>query len=164
MNRNFAIVAAIATVLLITTISAVSITTPENAFAYEKNQAASQTNACGNSEIPTNVGCQNTDSQIQGDENAVAQTAQQIFPERLVIPELEPETCIECFINELFGLTEIEIAALGGITTIGQLCALIELFPNPAVLHAVGGILIQIGVDHDRMFQIIDCLTKLVRG
>jgi hypothetical protein len=29
----------------------------------------------------TNVGCQNTDSQIQGDENGVAQTAQQTFPE-----------------------------------------------------------------------------------
>ncbi|HZD35128.1 MAG TPA: hypothetical protein VE130_07985 [Nitrososphaeraceae archaeon] len=28
-----------------------------------------------------NVGCQNTDSQIQGDENGVAQTAQQTFSE-----------------------------------------------------------------------------------
>jgi hypothetical protein len=27
------------------------------------------------------VGCQNTDSQIQGDENGVAQTAQQTFSE-----------------------------------------------------------------------------------
>ncbi|MGA7368444.1 MAG: hypothetical protein WBX01_04895 [Nitrososphaeraceae archaeon] len=29
--------------------------------------------------MSTNVGCQNTDSQIQGDENGVAQTAQQTF-------------------------------------------------------------------------------------
>jgi hypothetical protein len=32
------------------------------------------------SKLPLNVGCQNTASQIQGDENAVAQTAQQTFP------------------------------------------------------------------------------------
>ena len=37
---------------------------PESALAYEKNQAASQANACGNGEILTNVGCQNTDSKI----------------------------------------------------------------------------------------------------
>src|SRR5919106_1310964 len=76
---NFAIV-AIATVLLATT--AISGTTTE-VFAgkYKNNQAASQANACGNGEIPTNVGCQNTDSMIQGDENGVALTAQQTFPE-----------------------------------------------------------------------------------
>src|SRR5919106_4845674 len=76
---NFAIV-AIATVLLATT--AISGTTTE-VFAgkYKNNQAASQANACGNGEIPTNVGCQNIDSMIQGDENGVALTAQQTFPE-----------------------------------------------------------------------------------
>ena len=30
--------------------------------------------------LPTNVGCQNTGSQIQGDENSVALSAQQTFP------------------------------------------------------------------------------------
>ena len=37
---------------------------------YEKNQAVSQANACGNGEEPLNVGCQNTASQIQGEENS----------------------------------------------------------------------------------------------
>ena len=48
---------------------------------YEKSQATSQANACGNGELPINVGCQNVDSQIQGDENSVAQAANQAFPE-----------------------------------------------------------------------------------
>lgn len=57
------------------------ITTTENVFAYEYNQAKSDVNSCGNGAAPTNVGCQNTDSQIQGDENAVALTAEQTFAE-----------------------------------------------------------------------------------
>lgn len=47
---------------------------------YEKNQATSQANACGNGKLALNVGCQNVDSQIQGDENSVAQAADQSFP------------------------------------------------------------------------------------
>lgn len=31
--------------------------------------------------MPTNVGCQNTASQVQGDENVVSQAADQVFPE-----------------------------------------------------------------------------------
>ncbi len=46
----------------------------------DKNQATSQANSCGNGELPLNVGCQNVGSQIQGDENGVALTAQQTFP------------------------------------------------------------------------------------
>ena len=57
----------------------------EDAFAgkkkYEKSQAVSHVNDCGNGFIPTNIGCQNTASQIQGDENVVTLTADQIFPE-----------------------------------------------------------------------------------
>lgn len=37
--------------------------TTDSAFAgkkYEKNQAISQANTCGNGELPSNVGCQNT--------------------------------------------------------------------------------------------------------
>ncbi|MGH9984472.1 MAG: hypothetical protein ACRD8W_11015 [Nitrososphaeraceae archaeon] len=54
----------------------------DSAFAtkYDKNQAISQANACGNGELPLNVGCQNIDSQIQGDENGVALAADQAFP------------------------------------------------------------------------------------
>jgi hypothetical protein len=71
------IVAAIAVMLIAT-----SAVATEDAFAgkkkgYEKNQAISQANACGNGELPLNVYCQNIGSQIQGDENAVAPSASQ---------------------------------------------------------------------------------------
>jgi hypothetical protein len=79
-TKNLVIVAAIAAVL----VGATGIATADNAFAGKKreySQSTSQANACGNGKLPINVGCQNTDSQIQGDENGVAQTAQQTFPE-----------------------------------------------------------------------------------
>jgi hypothetical protein len=67
MNAKYiAIVAAIAATLVGTT-----VITADSAFAYEKSQATSQANACGNGELPLNVFCQNINSQIQGDENAV---------------------------------------------------------------------------------------------
>ena len=78
-SLTIAVVAAVAIML-----AATSAVATEDAFATKKkeyNQATSQANACGNDFVPINVGCQNTDSQIQGDENAVAQTAQQTFPE-----------------------------------------------------------------------------------
>lgn len=86
MNKNstkplaIIAVAAIAAMLVAT-----SLVGTDDAFAgkkkgYEKNQAVSQANACGNGELPLNVGCQNTASQIQGDENSVAQAADQFFP------------------------------------------------------------------------------------
>ena len=68
----FAVIAA--------TILGTTVITADSAFAYEKNQAISQANACGNGELPLNVGCQNIASQIQGDENAVSQAAEQAFP------------------------------------------------------------------------------------
>ncbi|MGH9964092.1 MAG: hypothetical protein ACRD5E_04600 [Nitrososphaeraceae archaeon] len=77
---TIAVVAAVAAMLIAT-----SAVATEDAFAgkkkgYEKNQAISQANACGNGKLPLNVGCQNTASQIQGDENAVSQAAEQVFP------------------------------------------------------------------------------------
>ena len=79
---SIAVVAAVAAMLIAT--SAIGT---EDVFAdkkkkkgYEKNQAISQSNACGNGVLPLNVGCQNVGSQIQGDENAVAQAAEQAFP------------------------------------------------------------------------------------
>ena len=56
-----------------------ALATSESAFASDENQAVSQANACGNGELPLNVGCQNIDSQIQGDENAVSLAADQLF-------------------------------------------------------------------------------------
>jgi len=81
-TKYFVVVAAMAVMLL----GATAVAPTEDVFAGKKkhkeyNQATSQANACGNGELPLNVGCQNTGSQIQGDENAVAQTAQQAFPE-----------------------------------------------------------------------------------
>ena len=74
------IVAAMAVML----IGATALAT-EDAFAgkkkYEKSQAVAQTNDCGNGELPLNVGCQNTASQIQGDENVAALASEQAFGE-----------------------------------------------------------------------------------
>jgi hypothetical protein len=73
MNTKYMfIVAAMAAAL----VGATAFST-DSAFAdgkkhYEKNQAISQTNACGNGELPFNVFCQNIGSQVQGEENAVA--------------------------------------------------------------------------------------------
>jgi hypothetical protein len=79
MNFKYiAIVAVIAATLVGT-----AAITADSAFATkykEKNQAISQANACGNGELPLNVGCQNVGSQIQGDENVVSLAADQIFP------------------------------------------------------------------------------------
>ena len=79
MNTKYiAIVAVIAATLVGTT-----VITAEGAFAtkYDKNQALSQANACGNGELPLNIGCQNIGSQVQGDENAVSLAADQVFPD-----------------------------------------------------------------------------------
>jgi hypothetical protein len=65
-TKYIAIVAVIAATLVGTT-----VITDDSAFAYEKSQATGQANACGNGELPLNVFCQNINSQVQGDENAV---------------------------------------------------------------------------------------------
>jgi hypothetical protein len=81
MNTKYMFVVAAMTAMLI---GATALAT-DDAFAdgkkkYKKSQALSQANACGNDFLPENVGCQNAASQIQGDENAVAMDAEQIFP------------------------------------------------------------------------------------
>lgn len=83
MNSGYMVIVAAMTVMLI---GATALATSESAFAggkkhYDKNQATSQANACGNGLLPLNVGCQNVGSQIQGDENVVALAADQSFPE-----------------------------------------------------------------------------------
>ena len=57
----------------------------ENASATktENNQAVSQVNDCGNGELPFNVSCQNTASQIQGDENSAALASEQASTEEV---------------------------------------------------------------------------------
>jgi hypothetical protein len=72
MNSKHLLIVAAVTVMLI---GATALSTTDSAFAgkkkYEKSQAASQVNECGNGELPLNVFCQNLLSQIQGDGNAV---------------------------------------------------------------------------------------------
>ena len=73
MNTKYMFIVATMAVMLIggTTFAT------DSAFAdkkkhYDKNQATSQANACGNGKLPLNVFCQNIESQVQGEENAVA--------------------------------------------------------------------------------------------
>lgn len=69
-----------AVLLLVATATTISSVTTESVLAYDRNQAKSDINECGNGSLPENVGCQNSDSQIQGEENVGALTAQQTFP------------------------------------------------------------------------------------
>jgi hypothetical protein len=72
MNVKYLIIVASMTAMLV---GATALSTTESAFAgkkkYEKSQAISQANACGNGVLPLNIFCQNLVSQIQGDGNAV---------------------------------------------------------------------------------------------
>ena len=72
MNVKYLIIVASMTAMLV---GATALSTTETAFAgkkkYEKSQAISQANACGNGVLPLNVFCQNLISQIQGDGNAI---------------------------------------------------------------------------------------------
>ena len=74
------VIAAIAIVTALVTTTSLTMTIAPDVYAYKKYQATSQTSACGNDEVPINVGCQNIYSQIQGNENVVSLTAQQTFP------------------------------------------------------------------------------------
>ena len=79
-QKTYAIVAIAAVAAMLIATSAISV---EDAFAGKKkkeyNQSTAQANACGNDFMPLNVGCQNIGSQVQGDENGVAQVGQQTF-------------------------------------------------------------------------------------
>jgi hypothetical protein len=73
MNSKYMFIVATMAVLLV---GATAFAT-DNAFAdgkkkYGKNQATAQANACGNDKLPMYVFCQNTNSQIQGEENEAA--------------------------------------------------------------------------------------------
>jgi hypothetical protein len=72
MNSKYMVIVAAMAVMLI---GATALAT-DDAFAgkkkYGKNQAISQANACGNGKLPMYVFCQNTGSQVQGEDNAVA--------------------------------------------------------------------------------------------
>jgi hypothetical protein len=78
MNTKYMFIVAAMIAMLI---GATALAT-DSAFAdkkkhYDKNQAISQANACGNGKLPLNVFCQNIDSQVQGEENAVSLSGSQ---------------------------------------------------------------------------------------
>jgi hypothetical protein len=79
VGRSTLAVITIAAIMLIAA-AMTSMATTDKVFAYTRNQATGASNDCGNGEAPTNIGCQNTDCQIQGDENSCALTSQQTFP------------------------------------------------------------------------------------
>ena len=82
MNTKYLVVVAAMAAMLV---AATALAT-DNAFAdknrkhdggYKKSQAAAQTNDCGNGDNPIDVYCQNLASQIQGDDNSAALSAEQ---------------------------------------------------------------------------------------
>jgi hypothetical protein len=72
MNITYLVIVAAMAAMLI---GATALSTTDSAFAgkkkYEKSQAGSQVNYCGNGKLPMNIFCQNLLSQIEGDGNAV---------------------------------------------------------------------------------------------
>ena len=99
MNTKYMLVIAALAVMLIGTTALAT----EDAFAdkkrhddkkkggYEKSQAVSQVNDCGNGFMPENVFCSNTASQIQGDYNSAALESEQEFEEEeLMVPAPTP--------------------------------------------------------------------------
>jgi hypothetical protein len=78
MNTKYAFIVAAVMVVMLVGATALAV---EDAFAdgkkKENNQATSQATACGNDELPLNVFCQNTESQVEGEDNSVAITGSQ---------------------------------------------------------------------------------------
>jgi hypothetical protein len=76
-SKYIAIVVAITAML----IGATAFATGESVFAdkkkYEKSQIVPQANACGDHKLPMSVLCSNTASQIQGNDNSVADASVQ---------------------------------------------------------------------------------------
>jgi hypothetical protein len=77
MNSKYvAVVAALAVML----VAATALATTDSALATKykgKSQATAQVNECGNGKLPENVWCQNTASQIQGEDNRAALSSAQ---------------------------------------------------------------------------------------
>ena len=70
-NMNTKYLAVVGT-LAVMLVAATVLATTGDALASDRNQAVSQVNDCGNGDTPVDVWCQNTASQIQGDENEAA--------------------------------------------------------------------------------------------
>jgi hypothetical protein len=115
-NKKLLIVAAAAAILATMTLSANAfIEDNTEAKKYEKNQAASGANACGNEELPLNVLCDNTASEIQGDENAVglssAQQGGSIEPYENLVDEVSMQSALD---DQSAQLSDSRLSAMGG--------------------------------------------------
>ena len=66
------VVAAMAVMLVGATAFATDSAFADGKKKHGKNQAIGQANACGNGKLPMYVFCQNTGSQVQGEDNSVA--------------------------------------------------------------------------------------------
>jgi len=76
-TKYFVMVAAMAVMLIGATAFATDSAFADGKKKYEKNQALSQANACGNGKLPMYVFCDNQASQIQGNDNAVSTASAQ---------------------------------------------------------------------------------------
>jgi hypothetical protein len=155
-NSKFVVAGVITAVMLIGTTAISTLTTAESVFAYRNNQAASQANDCGNGSVPIDtVLCQNTGSQIQGDKNTVALTAEQTFPEP------PPQTCVECFTTFLTAEQIEQLLSVHVTNTIEEFCQFAESIPDqPGFLDATATVLAEQGVGDLNIEQLIDCLER----
>ena len=114
-NKKLLIVAAAAILTTVTLSASAFIEDNTAAKKYEKNQAASGANACGNEELPLNVLCNNMASEIQGDENAVglssAQEGGSIEPYENLIDEVSMQSVLR---DQSAQLADSRLSAMGG--------------------------------------------------
>jgi hypothetical protein len=68
---KYGAVAALGATALLVAILLLTSINQANADSYEKSQAISQVNECGNYWFPVNIICSNLNSQAHGDENNV---------------------------------------------------------------------------------------------
>jgi hypothetical protein len=160
--QGFAAVSVITALLVV--ISAISTITPESISAYEKSQAGSQASDCGNGEVSANIGCQNTDSQIQGDENSVASMVHQTIPEVETPPT--SSACEDCLIQllEQEGLAS-ELAADLGLEAQDDEQAIVEvceaLLSGEVSLAEFSNVLPAL-IPQEIAVQIIGCIDALL--
>ena len=114
-NKKLLIVAAAAILATVTLTASAFIEDNTAAKKYEKNQAASGANACGNEELPLNVLCNNMASEIQGDENAVglssAQEGGSIEPYENLVDEVSMQSVLR---DQSAQLADSRLSAMGG--------------------------------------------------
>lgn len=113
-NKKLLIVAAAAILATVTLSASAFIEDNTAAKKYEKNQAASGANACGNEELPLNVLCNNMASEIQGDENAVglssAQEGGSIEPYENLVDEVSMQSVLD---DQSAQLSDSRLSAMG---------------------------------------------------